>query len=218
MFFQSEERLCDKAGKFHPRSDSASHRPPLGQQLFLIVAAISLAWGLLYTLRPSYSVDGSIESLSTRSYPWQIGPRFDLTIKTGAGRKVLFRALQGRCEGSGRQFSACAKPELPSGGSIRLVGHGFSDPNTCVSPPGLRTMDLTCLRSLDHICAIQVNGRPVVDGWVSSPNYFVLYGLVAAGVLILAFSQWKLSRLSLKTVIVYLVISVACVVSGESTF
>ena len=176
------------------------------RDVLLAVGIVALAWGALYALRPAHIVDGSIKATVYRHYPWQIGSRFDLDVATPAGRLLLFQGLQGDCLGPGGQFSPCTKPELPAGAPIKLVVHGFIDPNQCVLPEWWlqesRRMG-SCLRAMDRIGSIEVAGRPVLTGWANSPTPYLLYLLVAGGVATLALNQWHITRVSIRTGIVY---------------
>ena len=180
----------------------------------LCLALVALLWTILYTLRPSYLVEGSIGSTTYRHYPWQLGPRFDLGVKTVEGRLVTFRGLQGDCEGPGRQFSLCNKAELPVGAPIKLIVSGFTDPKTCEPPPGARRIDWYCLHNLDHIHSIDVAGRKLTAGWANSPGIFLVYALIAVGAAIMALNHWELSRVSLRTIAVYAFVAATSIFLG----
>jgi hypothetical protein len=177
-----------------------------GRNALLAGAIVALSWGVLYALRPAHIVEGSIAETVYRHYPWQIGPRFDLDVTNTAGRLLLFQGLQGNCDGPRLQFSRCTKPELLAGAPIKLVVHGFIDPNHCVLPEwwlqDSRRMG-SCLRALDRIGLIEVDGRPVITGWANSPTPYLLYLLVAAGIVTLALNQWHVTRLSIRTIMAY---------------
>jgi DnaJ-like protein len=170
------------------------------------VAIIALAWGVLFVLRPAYVVEGSIAEIVYRHYPWQLGSRFDLDVTSTAGRLVMFQGLQGACDGPGRQFSRCTKPELPAGAPIRVVVHGFIDPNECYLDKWSARLGRRvgyCLRALNRISSIEVNGRPLTTGWANNPTPYLLYLLVAGVVATLALNRWRVSRVSPRTAIVY---------------
>jgi hypothetical protein len=176
------------------------------QSLLLVVGIVALAWGVLFALRPAHIVEGTVTETVYRSYPWQIGPRFDLDVTTPAGRLIMFQGLQGECDGAGRQFSRCTKPELPEGAPVRLVVHGFVDPNQCDLDKWSMRLGRRvgyCLRALNRISAIEVAGRPLTTGWANGPTPVLLYLLVAGAVVTLALNQWQVTRVSLLTVGVY---------------
>ena len=177
-----------------------------GRDALLAVAIIALAWGVLYALRPSHVVEGSIADTFYRHYPWQIGPRFDLDVATSADRPLLFQGLQGECSGPQRQFSRCSKPELPQGAPIKLVVHGFIGPNECLWPPWPLTDTRrlgSCLHGMDRIGSIEVDGHLVTTGWANSSTYLLLYLLVAGSIVTLALNQWHVTRMSMRTLMVY---------------
>jgi hypothetical protein len=177
-----------------------------GRDALLAVAIIALAWGVLFVLRPAHLVEGSIAETVYRSYPWQIGSRFDLDVTTTAGRLLMFQGLQGACDGPGRQFSRCTKPELPAGAPVRLVVHGFVDPNQCDLDAWSMRLGRRvgyCLRALDRVGSIEVGGRPVTTGWANSPTHLLLYLLVAGVIVTLALNQWHVTRVSMRTLMVY---------------
>jgi hypothetical protein len=177
-----------------------------GGNALLAVGIVVLAWGVLYALRPAHIVEGSIAETVYRHYPWQIGPRFDMDVLAADGRLLYFQGLQGDCDGPRLQFSRCNKPELPAGVPIKLVVHGFIDPNQCASAVSWlregRRMG-TCLRAMDRIGSIEIDGRPLTAGWANSPTPYLLYLLVAGGVATLALNEWHITRVSIRTVMAY---------------
>lgn len=183
----------------------------LGRNLAIALAVIALCWAALLALRPGYVVDGTIKSTLSRHYPWQIGPRFELRVST-AGGEVRFRRLRGECDAPAGQFSRCRKPELPVSAPVKVVVHGFTDPNTCIAPPGSKQADWRCLRALDWIDAIEVNGKPVTTGWANSATVVLLYVLVAAAIIVLVLNGWRLSRMSVRSAAVYALIAATCLV------
>jgi len=184
----------------------------LGRNLAIALAVIAVCWGTLLTLRPSYVVEGTIKSTLSRQYPWQVGPRFELRVAKAAGGEVNFRGLRGDCEGPGSQFSQCRKPELPVSAPIRLVVHGFTDPNSCIAPPGFGRLGWWCLRAFDWIDAIDIEGRPVTSGWANSATVILFYVLVAVGIFILALNGWRPSRISLRTATAFGFVAATCLV------
>jgi hypothetical protein len=184
----------------------------LRRNLGIALAVIALFWGALLALRPAYVVDGAIKSTNSRHYPWQIGPRFDLRVARSAGGEVRFRGLRGDCEAPGGEFSQCRKPELPISAPVRLTVHAFTDPNTCIAPPGSKQVDWRCLRALDWIDAIEVNGNPVTAGWRNSATVVLLYVLLAGAIFLMALNGWRLSRVSPRTAAVTAVIAATCLV------
>lgn len=191
---------------------------PSGRDLLLALGLIVLAWAALFALPPVYVVEGTIREVLNEHYPWQLGPRFDLGITNTAGKKLWFRGLRGDCPGPGRQFSECAKPEMPAGAPIRVVLYGFTDPNRCDPSVGSRRVDLSCLRNLDRIAAIEIDRLPVMTGWFSPASIFMLYGLIAAGIAILAFNRWHPSRISVRTATLYAFLICACVFLGHAYY
>jgi hypothetical protein len=183
----------------------------LGRNLGIALAGVALFWAAMLVLRPAYVVDGTIKSTLSRHYPWQVGPRFDLRVAT-AGGEVRFRGLRGECDAPGGQFSQCRKPELPTGAPVKVVVHGFTDPNTCIAPPGSKRVDWRCLRALDWIDAIEVNGKPVSAGWANSATVLLVYALVALAIFVVATNGWRLSRLSRRSAAVYAAIAAICLV------
>ena len=184
----------------------------LGRSLAVALAVVALCWGALLALRPAYVVDGTIKSTNFRHYPWQIGPRFDLRVARAEGGEVRFRGLRGDCEAPGGQFSQCRKPELPISAPVKLTVHAFTDPNTCIAPPGSKQVDWRCLRALDRIDAIEVNGKPVIAGWANSATVVLVYVLVAAAIVVLALNGWRLSRVSRRTAAVTALVAATCLV------
>jgi hypothetical protein len=184
----------------------------LGRNLAIALAAIVVFWGVLLVLRPAFVVDGTIRATNFRHYPWQIGPRFDLRVTTASGSEVRFRGLRGECDAPGGQFSQCRKPELPRSARVRVVVHGFTDPNTCIAPPGSKQVDWRCLRALDWIEAIDVNGKPVTASWANSATVVLIYVLGAVAVFVMALNGWRLRRISLRTAAVSAVIAATCLV------
>ncbi len=177
-----------------------------GRDALLAAAIVAVLWGVLFILRPAHIVGGSIAETVYRSYPWQIGSRFDLDVTTPAGRLIMFQGLQGDYHGPGGQFSPCTKPELPEGAPIKLVVHGFIDPNQCDLDEWSMRLGRRvgyCLRALNRIGSIEVNGRPLRTGWANGPTPYLLYLLVAGAVATLALNQWQVTRVSLLTVGVY---------------
>jgi hypothetical protein len=93
-----------------------------------------------------------------------------------------------------------------------VVVHGFTDPNTCIAPPGSKQVDWRCLRALDWIEAIDVNGKPVTAGWANSATVVLIYVLGAVAVFVMALNGWRLRRISLRTAAVSAVIAATCLV------
>ena len=183
--------------------------------ILLSATLLVVGWGALYLSRSAYTVEGTIRAVVERTYPWNIGGRFDIVMELKPDQWLRFSSVHGACTNAARLGGACVKPGFPIGGTIRLKVYGFVDPNACPDL-GRFLADFRCLprrwwRQYSYISAIEVGGQPVVTGW--SPNLSVLapFGLIAAIIGLLAWHNWQLSSIPARTLILYTMLVWGCI-------
>jgi hypothetical protein len=183
--------------------------------LLMSVTLLVVGWGALYLSRSAYTVEGTIRAVVERTYPWNIGGRFDIVMELKPDQWLRFPSVHGARTNAARLGGACVKPGFPIGGTIRLKVYGFVDPIACPDLgrflPDFRCLPRRWWRQYTYISAIEVGGQPVVAGW--SPNLCVLapFGLIAAISWLLAWHNWQLSSIPARTLILYAMLAWGCI-------
>jgi len=207
--------FLDRAGAwFAPVFDMDQRR----LAALLSILLLAGGWSVIWSARSSYVVEGVVDSMIARHYPWDVTDKFDLRIRTDDGRWVNFIALHGSCPGSPGHFERCVKPEFPQGARIQVETNAFSDPTSC-SGSGILPSEFRCAgrdrrrnaRADRYVTRISVGGAPVLSGW--SPNLGILawYGLVLAATITLWRRQWRMSEIGAGTIIAYCLALSSCV-------
>ena len=189
-------------------------------KMSLLMSSVLLlaGWSAIYFNRSAYIVEGTIRAVVERTYPWDVGGRFDIVLELGPDRWLRIPSLHGTCPNLPRLAGACVKPEFPIGGAIRLEVYSFADPNFCPDL-GRYLSDFRCPggtlgrtgRRHAFINAIEVGGKPVLTGWSPNLSVLALYGFIVAVSGLLAWHKWQLSTIRTRTLIVYALMLWGCI-------